>query len=365
MPKRKAQKKNKSKRPTEQKPIPLQTIRIKAKDLHAYKKTKNGWRKAKIFLPEAIHAVKLFKAHKKFDVLIDKKDSRFLKGMLLKDGSTRGARINILPDGQRLDKAFSLFAKHLTFHDEESHDHWDVLYQNKGGTFSYVYTLEKKARLTQKKYKQVQNFARYYSKLYENVCHGLRDEQDYLAVPMYTLLKTFMRIGNQIYYRAHGHKGLTTIKKHDIKIDGNNVFFNYVGKDGVPLNIKQFFPITYIKRLESMLKNLDDHSFVFTNPKTGNPLSEQQFKKAFERYCGKEFYPHIVRSYYATTMVKQFLKTHKNPSKEEVNNLLLSIAAKLGHKKFDKKQAEWKEDYTVTLNNYVQPELAQRIKSLK
>ncbi len=358
------QKKKKSKRPTEQKPVPLESIRIGSKDLHAYRMTKSGWRKARVFLPNALQAVKLFRAHNNFKILVDKKNPKFLKGMLLPDGTTRGARINLLPDGKKIDKAFSLFAEHLTIHDEESNDHWDVLYKNKGGTFSYVYTLEKKAKMRSQKYKEVEAFARYYGKLYENVCKGLRDQQDYLAVPMYTLLKTFMRIGNEIYYKAHKHKGLSTLKKQDISIEGNTVTFSYLGKDGVPLEISQFFPITYIKRLEKMMEGIDSHSFVFTNPQTGHPLGEQQFKKAFEKYCGKEFYPHIVRSYYATKMVKDFLKTHKKASKEEVDHFMLGIASRLGHKKFDKKQGQWKEDYRVTLNNYVQPELAERIKAL-
>lgn len=352
----------KLKKPTDQKPIPLESIRIGTKDLHTYHNTKKGWRKAHIFLPNALQAVKLFKAHNNFGALIDKKNPLFLKGILLPDGTTTGARINILPDGRRLDKAFSLFAKNLSIHDEASNDHWDVIYENKGGTFSYVYTLEKKQESLRQKYKAVEEFSKIYPQLANSVIKALYDEEDHLSMPMYTLLKTMMRVGNETYFKAHGHKGLTTLKKSDIKILKNKVFFSYLGKDGVPLEISEEFPTVYVKRLKRKLKKLDSGSFVFTHHLTGNPLSEFQFKKAFERYCGRGFYPHIVRSYYATQKAKFFLKKHKKPSEEETKEFLRQIALKLGHKKFDKKNHEWKEDYTVTINHYVEPSIAEKIR---
>ena len=361
--KKEKKEKKKSKRPTEQKPIPLESMRIKTLDLHVYKKAKQGWVKANVFFPEAMQVIKLFKAHKNFDVLIDKKDPRFLKGMVLKNGNPVGARINMLPDGRLLDKAFSLFAPELTIHDEETNDHWDVLYKNKGGTYSYVYTLDKKEQHRKSKYRAVHEFAKRYNELAESVIKALYDDEDHLAMPMYTLLKTMMRIGNETYYKAHGHKGLTTIKKHNIQVKKDEVTFSYFGKDGVPFLCTEKFPKVYIKRLKRKLRPLKDHSFVFTHHETGHPLSEVYFKHAFEKYCGKPFYPHIVRSYYATQRVQEFLKNNRSPSKEEVREFLKGIAAKLGHKKFDKKNEEWKEDYTVTINHYVEPKLAERLRN--
>ena len=172
--------------------------------------------------------VKLFKAHKNFEFLVDKKDSRFLKGQLY-EGQPQGARINILPDGRKLDKAYSLFAKGLVVHDQTSNEHWDVLYQNKGGTYSYVYTLDKKAKAKNKKYKKVKAFEKVYPLLKKKVTSALKNEKDYMALPMYTLLKTHIRVGNEIYYKAHRHKGLATLKKNNIKVVGSDVIFDFIG----------------------------------------------------------------------------------------------------------------------------------------
>jgi len=304
----------------------------------------------------------LFKAHKNFNVLIDKKNPRFLKGQLY-HGKDQGARINILPDGTIIDKAYSLFAKELTVHDQSSDEHWDVLFQNPGGTWSYCYSLEKKAKNTLNKYKKVQKFDEIYLKLIKNVSSALKNKKDNLALPMYTLLRTRMRIGNEIYYKLHNHKGLTTLKKKNIKIKGKEIEFKYVGKDGVPQDIKKKFPELYVKRIRKHLNNLKANDFVFVS-KSGKPLPEKDFKLAFKKYCGQEFYPHIVRSHYATTKVKNFIKGKRKLSKKEVNELYLEIAASLGHKKFVKKDNVWKESSSVTVGHYIEPKLVEKVKGM-
>ena len=335
------------------------TIRIKT-NLQVYEKTKKSWKKSKKNFPEAKKVIKLFKAHKNFDFLIDKKDSRFLKGQLF-EGNLQGARINILPDGRKLDKAYSLFAKNLCVHDQTSNEHWDVIYQNKGGTYSYVYTLDKKAKAKSKKYKKVKEFEKVYLVLKKKITSGLRNEKDFMALPMYTLLKTHIRVGNEIYYKAHKHKGLATLKKKDIKVVGNDVIFDFIGKDGVPINIRETFPRSYVQRLKKVLKGMKKDSFVFVGM-NGHLLNDRMFKLAFLNYCGKEFYPHIVRSYYATSKAKEFLKTHKNYGKQEMKDFFLSVAEGLGHKKFSKKSGLWENSFTVTMNHYIEPSLVEKIK---
>ena len=80
------------------------------------------------------------------------------------------------------------------------------------------------------------------------------------------------------------------------------------------------------------------------------------------KYCGKEFYPHIVRSYYATRKARRFLKTNKVFKKVDVQRLFISIARKLGHKRYMKNDGIWKECYNVTINHYIQPALVEKIK---
>lgn len=347
-----------------EKEVPAGTIRIKTRDLLPYEKTKSSWKRANKEFPEAAHIIQLFKAHNNFKVLIDQKNPEFLKGQLSPDNKPQGARINILPNNKKLDKAFSLFCENLAMHDESSSSHWDVIYKNPGGTYSYIYTLDKKKKSSNEKYDEVRKFEKIHSQLQSNVSRALKDDEDYMALPMCTLLKTYMRIGNEIYFRLHKHKGLTTQKKGDVTLKGNNVTFKYIAKDGVPMTITEKFPEDYIKRLKQKLEKSKKTDFIFSNPETNHPLKETEFKKAFLKYCGHEFYPHIVRSYYATKKTEEFIKTHKSATKEEVRELFLSIAEKLGHKRFSKKKHQWEDNYNVTIRSYIKPKLVEKVQGL-
>ena len=349
------------------KAVAVGTLRVGAKDLCLYRKVSGsaGWKRivdsgAWLDMSCVLSVAKLFKAARKFKVLVDTKDSRWLKGQLSSSGMAQGARINVLPNGEVLEKAYSLFSPYLRIHDQDSHDHWDVLYQNKGGTWSYVYTLTKRKAHRASKYVKVEKFGSHYSKLLASVKRGLSDSNDSMAVPMFTLLRSKMRIGNLTYFKAHGHRGLTTLMKKNVKVNGSKVAFDFLGKDGVPISLSISFPLAYVTRLKKMLRALKANDYVFAG-KTGKPLAEREFKKAFLRYCGEEFYPHIVRSYYATSTVSSFVSGRKKISRDEKEELFLSVAHALGHKKFNKKTQQWQDSYTVTVNNYVRPELVQKV----
>jgi hypothetical protein len=43
---------------------------------------------------------------------------------------------------------------------------------------------------------------------------------------------------------------------------------------------------------------------------------------------------------------------------------LNNIAEELGHKRFSKKDNEWKDSYVTTLSHYVEPHLAEKVKLL-
>ena len=337
------------------------SIRILVKGLSAVRKTKSGWKKVDVDIPKTFAAIKLFKKNNYLKALVDSKDSKFLKGGLSAKGNPIGARVNVLPSKHVLDKAYSLFADGLTIHDERSNSHWDVIFKNPNGKYSYLYTLEKKKKSKAKKFSAVDNFEKNLVKINRAVNKGIVDG-DLMALAMRTLLVTRMRVGSEVYYKADGHKGLTTLKKGDVNISGNRVTFSFIAKDGVPQEIVEKFSKEYVLNLKKVLKKLKSNDFIFA--KSGRPLKDVDFEKAFVGYCGEEFYPHIVRSHYATKKAEDFLKKHKKSSKGEVEKLFGDIAVKLGHKKFSK--GEWKTDYSATVHYYIKPKFVDRIlKSVK
>lgn len=345
------------------KEIKTGSIRIRAKDLAVIKKTKKGWEKQKDFdIKNIKQIINMFKSHKNFNLLLDTKDKKFLKGYLTPNKKIAGEKINTLPCGEKLDKAYSLFAPHLTIHDQKNNTHWDVIFQNPNGKFAYLYTLKKKKQAEKIKYRKVEEFKNSLPKLERNLKTALKNGE-LIALTLYTLLKTYIRVGNENYYKLNGHKGLTTLTKANISLQGNKVTFNFIGKDGVPNKTQAKFPNTYIINLSNRITPLKENDFIFTD-ENGKPLKDTHLEIAFEKYCGKKFYPHIVRSYYATTKVQQFLEKKQNPTKKEIIQLYQEIAEKLGHKKFSKKENTWKPSHTVTVAHYISPTLVEKINNI-
>lgn len=342
--------------------IPIGTIRFKTKELKPYEKTNTSWKKSTKKFPNTKKVIQLFQAHNNLKQLIDIKTPEFLKGQISKEGQIQGARLNILPNNKKLDKAYSLFAEHLTIHDEDSHDHWDAIYKNPSG-YCYLYDEEKIKKHKDKKFTKVKAFEKLYPELEKKVYEGLFNKKDYMSIPIYTLLKTYMRVGNNTYYKHNGHKGLTTLSKENIQINKNIVTFKFLAKDGVPMTIVHEFPEQYIKRLRQAVSGKRQADFIFTSC-SGNMLKDTHFKRAFKRYIGKEFYPHIVRSFFATHETKKFLKHHNKPKKQEVRDFLKHVAHELGHKKFNKKKNEWEESYTVTMSHYIAPIYSKKLREL-
>jgi len=334
--------------------------RIKAKDLKVHEKNGSSWKKSKLELLDATEVAKLFKSHKNLKLIVDKKSPEFSKGSFSKEKAL-GERIDILPNGESLNKAYSLFAKNLKVHDEKSNIHWDVIFQNPSGNYTYLYTTEKQRLAKQKKFHSVKEFSKLLPKLKRNLSKSLGD--DPMALPMLILLKTKMRIGSELYYQKNHHKGLTTLKKKSIRINGNKVTFRYFAKDGVPMTMTENFTDPIISQLKKLLIKKKSNDFIFTNSQ-GHPLKDLEFEKSFLRYSGKKFYPHIVRSEYATTEAEKFFKKNKKVSPKQVRELYFKIAEKLGHKKLSKKTGEWQDSYEVTIHYYVQEEIVKKIDSI-
>lgn len=333
------------------------TYRIKASDLKVYESSNNLWKRSKEDFLDAIEVAKLFRSHKNLRLIIDPKNPKFIKGAFSK-GKALGERIDVLPNGKKLNKAYSIFSKNLKVHDEKSNSHWDVIFQNPSGKYSYLYTKEKEKTAKEKKFHSVKEFSRVLPKLKRNLMGSLED--DPMVLPMLVLLKTKMRIGSEIYYKKSRHKGLTTLKKKNLKIFGNKVTFRYIAKDGVPMTITENFPTKVINQLRKVFRAKKQNDFIFADV-NGHPLKDFEFERTFQRYCGCKFYPHIVRSAYATQVAMDFFKKNKKTTPEKVKELYFKIAEKLGHKKFSKKSGEWEGSYQVTLHYYVQEEIADKI----
>tara|TARA_Y100001970_G_scaffold293436_1_gene440182 strand:+ start:424 stop:1455 length:1032 start_codon:yes stop_codon:yes gene_type:complete len=335
------------------------TKRIDSKSLKILIKTPNTWEKLVDISDEIKNIVFRYSEKNSLHYLIDEKHPEFFKGSIRPDNKISGQRIKILPDGSKLSRAgFSIFAKNLKFNNDTKHE-WDVIYENTSGLKTYLYSEEKIHLEQEKKFKIVQKFSENYKKIISILENNL-EEIKYLA--LYTIFKIYIRVGNYDYYLKNSHKGLTTLQKKDIDFDGDEVMFDFIGKDGVPHNIKKKFSEKYIFELKKIMYSKKANDFVFTGSK-GNPLHSEDFSSILFQITNEHFYPHIIRSHHADTKCLEYLNGKskiKDPEK-----LFLEIAKDLGHKKFNKQKGVWEISPKITISNYIYPGYVEKILSKK
>ena len=318
----------------------MRCYRIRFSDLAVCEIKGEKCRKSRMKFPDVMKVVGLFEKCGNLELI---RDGEFLIGGFC-DGKITGGRIDVLPDGVRLNKGFSLFAPRLTIHDEKSHGHWDVIFKNPSGSFSYLYSLDKVRISKDKKFGLVDDFERHLPELKRNLMNALKSgrvaggeyRDDDLVLAMLVLLKTKMRVGGEIYYRRSRHKGLTTLKKKDLSIAGNRVTFDFIGKDGVPQSLSEVFSDKVLDELKRVLKKKRQDDFIFLNS-NGKIFRDVEFEAGFERFCGERFYPHIVRSHFATRETEKFLRKVAGDRlrvASDARKFCLKVASKLGHKKW-------------------------------
>ena len=167
-------------------------------------------------------------------------------------------------------------------------------------------------------------------------------------------------MGNYHYYLKNSHKGLTTLQKKDISVEGDIVLFEFIGKDGVPHHIKKGFSDDYIAKLKKFLSSRKKEEFVFSG-RRGNPLHSEDFSSIFYSITKEHFYPHIIRSHHADSRCLDYLNGKTDIQDPE--KLFLDIAKDLGHKKYNKKKETWEISPSITIQSYIYPEYVKRIRS--
>ncbi len=337
------------------------TTRIKSVDFELYE-IKNGiWIKSsKKILKSTKEIIKDYIKTNSEQELYDNFSKDFLKGFVDSSGLIYGERIQTLPNGKKLSRGgFSLFAKNLKYNFDGDPE-WDICYENSSGSKTYLYCEDKIHLEKKRKAKLVDEFTKYYSIILENLEIDIKATSDSKYLALYTLIITHIRVGNLEHYKHLGHMGLTTLKKDNIKVSGNTVIFDYIGKDAIPHHKEFEFPDFYIKKLNKILKSKNKDDFVFSN-KNNNPIHSLEFSDILFKYTQKHFYPHIIRSYYADLTVLTYLRKHRKTSKKEVISELKEIAWNLGHKKFNKSKNEWEPSYKITVDNYIRPEYYERL----
>lgn len=154
------------------------------------------------------------------------------------------------------------------------------------------------------------------------------NEKDRLtALVIRIMMITSERVGNETS-ASNGHFGVTQFKPKHIKIIGNRVVLNYVGKSGVK-HEKSFVDETSATMLNELLKRKNE--FVFTTSE-GFRIKADRVNRYLDNFGAKS---KDIRGFNANRMMVMELnrigKTEEKQRAKIFNQALRKIAEKVGH----------------------------------
>lgn len=161
------------------------------------------------------------------------------------------------------------------------------------------------------------------------------DEKTKLVATIIALIDcTAERVGNDASAKDANHVGVTGFKKENVKVNGNKVTLDYVGKSDVE-HLREFTDERIATVLKVLLKRAKKPSdFIFTTS-DGLKIKAPQVNKYLENYgvTAKD-----LRGYAANHMVIESLRKRKKPSDEKerkkvMSEVLQKVADTVGHGK--------------------------------
>lgn len=105
------------------------------------------------------------------------------------------------------------------------------------GRKQYRYHRKYRAVRDETKFERILKFSKVFPRLRKRVERDLRrpdvDRRKMLAVVVYLLETTLIRVGNEEYARDNESYGLTTLQDHHAEVEGGRITFEFSGKSGV------------------------------------------------------------------------------------------------------------------------------------
>lgn len=183
-----------------------------------------------------------------------------------------------------------------------------------------------------KKKKHIEQLANNIRRLRLNLTKSLKseDEKEFLtALVISVMAKTGERVGNNSSAKL-GHFGVTGFRKKHIKIVGNKVYLDYVGKSGVP-HEKEFTDGVLAEHLRKALKQSPSNRIFCTSD--GFKIKADRVNRYLEDFnvTAKD-----LRGFAANSWITDKLKKVEIPDTEKDRKKLFmkvakSVAEKIGH----------------------------------
>jgi len=202
----------------------------------------------------------------------------------------------------------------------------------------YIYHPRWRAVRDEAKFGRLLAFAGALPKLRRRVRHDLAlpglVRAKILAMIVRLLESTFIRIGNEEYVRSNGSFGLTTLRNHHAKVNGNTTVFHFRGKSGKPRTVSIDDP--RIARIVKRCQELPGHE-LFEYVDEGGQIqrvNSEDVNSYIREATGAEFTAKDFRTWGGTLLAAELLRKHsaeQQQTKQVIVDTVRAVAERLGN----------------------------------
>ena len=227
-------------------------------------------------------------------------------------------------------------------------------YDNKNRP-QYVYNKNFIKKQSEKKYDHMIEFGKSYQKIIKQINKDMFNENDsknkQIASALKIIIECNFRIGNDKYLKENKSYGVTTLLNEHIKINGDTVILDFIGKKGVQ-NKCRVKNKKLSKNLKIKKRTLNKKDRIFTyryKNKYYNLKSNDvnKYLKQFGNFTAKNFRTWIANLEFITLLLKYDIIDSLTERKKIINESIESIANKLHNTK------------SVCKSNYIDPYLVE------
>ena len=205
------------------------------------------------------------------------------------------------------------------------------------------------------KYSRLKSFIKKLPKLITIVNSNLSksihfNDKDYIISLIFRiLLRTYSRVGNEIYAEENNTYGLTTLLKKHISISGDTVTLSFVGKKNVKQNL-EFTDKLSVKILKELLKLKGDRIFKTDDGIDIKSCDINKFMKTIlgEEYSVKDFRTFSSNDLFLKRLYSKEIPLNITSAKKNINECYDEVAEKLGHTR------------EVSRSSYVIPSISEK-----
>ena len=208
------------------------------------------------------------------------------------------------------------------------------------GRKQYRYHHKWTSRRSERKYFRLLEFGSVLPQVRKKIAKDLKrkefDEQKVLAICVQVMLKTLIRVGNEFYKQNYGSFGLSTLRDKHVKINGNTLKLDFVGKKGVKqevtLNDKT------LARLVKKCKEIPGQELFqyYTQGKERRSVDSGKINDYIREITGGDFTAKDFRTWGGTLealrqLAKCISTEEQRPKKKMIVEALDCVASKLGN----------------------------------